>query len=72
MLGTLSLLRRAAVAATMVGAAEVAGNTAAHALLSSPFLAKAFGEAAGAGVAARRMLVLGRATAAACDPVPPA
>ena len=71
-LGTLSLLRRAAVAATMVGAAEVAGNTAAHALLSSPFLAKAFGEAAGAGVAARRMLVLGRATAAACDPVPPA
>ncbi len=70
-IGTLSLLRRTALAATMVGAAEVAGNTMAHALLSSPFLAKALGEAAGAGVAARRMLVLGRAAAAACDPVPP-
>ncbi len=71
LLGTLSLLRRTAVAATLVGAAEVAGNTVAHALLSSPFLTKALGEAAGAGVAARRMLVLGRAAAAACDPVPP-
>jgi putative membrane protein len=71
LLGTIALLRRTAMAATMVGAAEVAGNTVAHALLSSPFLAKALGEAAGAGVAARRMLVLGRAAAAACDPVPP-
>ncbi len=69
-LATVALLRRTAMAATMVGAAEVAGNTVAHALLSSPFLAKALGEAAGAGVAARRMLVLGRAAAAACDPVP--
>lgn len=69
--GTIALLRRTALAATMVGAAEIAGNTVAHALLSSPFLAKALGEAAGAGVAARRMLVLGRAAAAACDPVPP-
>jgi putative membrane protein len=69
--GTVALLRRTALAATLVGAAEVAGNTVAHALLSSPFLAKALGEAAGAGVAARRMLVLGRAAAAACDPVPP-
>ncbi len=71
LLGTLALLRRTALAATMVGAAEVAGNTAAHALLSSPYLAHLAGEAAGAGVAARRMLVLGRAAAAACDPVPP-
>ena len=71
LLGTLALLRRTAMAATMVGAAEIAGNTVAHGLLSSPFLAKALGEAAGAGVAARRMLVLGRAAAAACDPVPP-
>ncbi len=71
LLGTLALLRRTAVAATLVGVAEIAGNTAAHAVLSSPLLAKAFGEAAGAGVAARRMLVLGRAAAAACDPLPP-
>ena len=70
LLGTLSLLRRTAIAATMVGAAEIAGNTAAHALLSSPYLAHALGEVAGAGVAARRMLVLARAAAVACDPLP--
>lgn len=72
LLGTLSLLRRTALSATAVGAAELLGNTLAHGLLSSPFLAKAVGEAAGAGVAARRMVVLGRAVATACDPVPPA
>ncbi|GAC1346041.1 MAG: hypothetical protein NVSMB18_27150 [Acetobacteraceae bacterium] len=71
LLGTLALLRRTALAATMVGAAEIAGNAAAHALLSSPLLAHALGEVAGAGVAARRMLVLARAAAAACDPLPP-
>ena len=71
LLGTMALLRRTALAATLVGAAEIAGNTAAHALLSSPFLAHALGEVAGAGVAARRMLVLARAAAAACDPMPP-
>ncbi len=70
-LGTLGLLRRTAVAATMVGAANLAGNTAAHAVLSSPLLAHALGDAAAAGVAARRLLVLARATALACDPVPP-
>lgn len=72
LLGTLALLRRTALSATMVGVAEFAGNTVAHAVLSSPWLAKTLGEAAGAGVAARRMLVLGRAVAMACDPVPPA
>ena len=72
MLGTLGLLRRAAVAATMVGAANLAGNTAAHAVLSNPLLAHALGDAAAAGIAARRLLVLARATALACDPVPPA
>jgi len=71
-LGTLGLLRRAAVAATMVGAANLAGNTAAHAVLSNPLLAHALGDAAAAGVAARRLLVLARATALACDPVLPA
>jgi putative membrane protein len=71
-LATLGLLRRTAVAATMVGAANIAGNTAARAVLSHPLLAHALGDAAAAGVAARRLLVLARATAAACDPVPPA
>ncbi|MBV8913353.1 MAG: DUF697 domain-containing protein [Acetobacteraceae bacterium] len=70
LLGTLALLRRTALAATLVGAAEIVGNTAARALLSSPLLAHALGEVAGAGVAARRMLVLARAAAAACDPLP--
>lgn len=71
-LATLGLLRRTAVAATMVGAANIAGNTAARAVLSHPLLAHALGDAAAAGVAARRLLVLARATAAACDPLPPA
>ena len=71
-LGTLALLRRTVTSATMVGAAELAGNTLAHGLLSSPLLAKVAGEAAGAGLAARRMVVLGRAASVACDPVPPA
>lgn len=69
--GTFGLLRRAATAATLVGAANLAGNTAAHAVLSNPLLAHALGDAAAAGVAARRLLVLARATALACDPVPP-
>ena len=69
--GTVSLLRRAALSASLVGAAEVATNAAARAVLSNPLLTHALGEVAGAGVAARRMLVLARATAAACDPVPP-
>ena len=70
-LATLGLLRRTAVAATMVGAANLAGNTAARAVLSHPLLAHALGDAAAAGVAARRLLVLARATAAACNPLPP-
>jgi len=70
-LATVGLLRRTAVAATMVGAANLAGNTAARAVLSNPLLAHALGDAAAAGVAARRLLVLARATAAACDPLPP-
>ena len=37
-LGTVSLLRRTALSATMVGAAELAGNTVAHGLLSNPLL----------------------------------
>lgn len=72
LLGTVALLRRTALSATMVGATELAANAAAHAVLSHPLLAHVAGEMAGAGVAARRMTVLARAAAAACDPVPPA
>lgn len=72
LLGTMSLLRRTASSAMLVGAAELATNAAARAVLSNPLLGHALGEMAGAGVAARRMTVLARASAAACDPVPPA
>jgi putative membrane protein len=69
---TIGLLRRTALAAGAVAGVEVAANTAAHALLSSPVLQHVAGEMAGAGVAARRMLVLARAASVACCPVPPA
>ncbi len=69
--GAVSLLGRTIRSATLVGAAELAANTAAHAVLSHPLLAHAVGDIAGAGIAARRMVVLARTAAAACDPVPP-
>jgi uncharacterized membrane protein YcjF (UPF0283 family) len=70
-LGTLSLLRRTALAAAGVVATDLAVNTLSHAALSSPLLRHVAGDVAGAGVAARRMVVLARATAAACSPLPP-
>jgi putative membrane protein len=72
LLGTLSLLRRTALSAAGVVAADLALNTVSNAVLSSPLLQHVAGDVAGAGVAARRMIVLARATAAACSPVPPA
>jgi putative membrane protein len=71
LLGTLSLLRRTALAATLVAGTEAAANVAMQAVLGAPILAHLLGDAAAAGVAARRMVVLARAAAAACDPVPP-
>jgi putative membrane protein len=71
LLGTLSLLRRTALAATLVAGTEAAANAAMQAVLGAPILAHVLGDAAAAGVAARRMVVLARAAAAACDPVPP-
>jgi putative membrane protein len=55
-----------------VVAADLAVNTISNAVLSSPLLQHVAGDVAGAGVAARRMIVLARVTAAACSPVPPA
>ena len=69
--GTLSLLRRTAFAASATAVTEVAVNSAAHAALSTPLLAHLAGEMAGGAVAARRMVVLARAAAVACTPVPP-
>jgi len=59
------------LAAGAVAGVEVAANTAAHALLSNPLMQHVAGDMAGAGVAARRMMVLARAAAVACSPVPP-
>ena len=71
LLGTLGLLRRSMLAAGLVAGSEAAINAAAHALLSNPLLTHALGEMAGAGVAARRMVLLARATSVACSPLPP-
>lgn len=71
LLGTVGLLRRTMLAAGLVAGSEAAVNAATHALLSNPLLAHVLGDMAGAGVAARRMVLLARATATACSPVPP-
>ncbi len=70
-LATLALLRRTALTAASVMATDMATDAAARALLSNPLLAHIAGDVAGAGVAARRMVVLARAAAAACSPLPP-
>ncbi len=68
-LGTLALLQKTALAAATVAATEVAVNAATHAMISHPLLRHLAGDVAGAGVAARRMIVLARAAAAACSPL---
>jgi putative membrane protein len=68
-LGTLALLRKTALAAASVAAAEIAVNAATHAMVSHPLLRHLAGDVAGAGVAARRMIVLARAAAVACSPI---
>ena len=70
-LGTMALLRKTALAAATVAATEFAVNTATHAVVSHPLLRHLVGDIAGAGVAARRMIVLARTAAVACSPLPP-
>ena len=69
-LGTVALLQKTALAAASVAATEIAVNAATHAVVSHPILRHLAGDVAGAGVAARRMIVLARAAAAACSPLP--
>jgi putative membrane protein len=71
LLATMGLLKRTVLAAGAVAGVEVAANTAAHALLSNVVMQHLAGEMAGAGVAARRMMVLARAASVACSPLPP-
>jgi putative membrane protein len=68
-LGTLVLLQKTALAAATVAAAEIAMNAVTHAMVSHPLLRHVAGDVAGAGVAARRMIVLARAAAVACSPI---
>jgi len=68
---TASLLRRAAFDAATVAATEVATDTAVRAIVTNPLLSHVVGEAATGAVAARRLITLSRATAAACRIVPP-
>lgn len=69
--GTLSLLRRVAFAAAGVVATDLAADVLTRSLLSNKLLERLASDVAGAGVAARRMIVLARATSAACSPLPP-
>lgn len=69
-LGTVALLQKTALAAAAVAATEFAVNAATHAVLSHPLLRHLAGDVAGAGVAARRMIVLARTAAVACSPLP--
>jgi putative membrane protein len=69
-LGTVALLQKTALAAASVAVTEIAVNAATHAVVSHPILRHLAGDVAGAGVAARRMIVLARAAAAACSPLP--
>lgn len=69
LLATMGLIRRTVFAAGAVAAGEAVANAAAHALLSNPLLGRLAGEMAGAGIAARRMIVMGRAAAAASTPL---
>ena len=71
LLATLGLLRRTAISAGAPAVTEAAVNTATHAVLSTPILTHLAGEMAGGAVAARRMIVLGRAASVACTPLPP-
>jgi putative membrane protein len=69
LLGTLALLQKTALAAATVAATEMAVNAATHAIIAHPLLRHLAGDVAGAGVAARRMIVLVRAAAVACSPL---
>lgn len=71
LLGTLALLRRTALTAATVVATDFAADTLSRLVLSNAAVERLAGDVAGAGVAARRMVVLARVTAIACSPLPP-
>ena len=68
--GTLKLLRRTLFEASLVAATDVAINAAVTAVTTNPLVASVVGDAATGAVAARRMVLLARATSRACRIVP--
>jgi putative membrane protein len=69
--GTLSLLRRVAFTAATVVATDFAADVVMRSLIATPLLERLASDVNGAGLAARRMIVLARATTTACTPLPP-
>jgi uncharacterized membrane protein YcjF (UPF0283 family) len=69
LLGTAALLRRTMFSAAAVVGTDMALDATLRAVLSNPLLRHVVGDVAGAGVAARRMILLSRAAAAACSPL---
>ncbi len=67
--GTWRLLRRATLDAAVVVAADVAVTSLEESLFTSPLLGGMAGQAAGAAIAARRMLRLAHAVGQGCRPV---
>jgi putative membrane protein len=68
--GTIALLRRIATDAAMVAATDIAVDAMVRAVLSSRLAEHVAGEAAAGAVAARRMILLARATDEACRILP--
>jgi putative membrane protein len=70
LVGTFMLMRRVMTSASLVAAADIAGNMVSHAILTNPWAQKIAGEVAGATVSAQRMHRLGRVAAASCRVLP--
>jgi putative membrane protein len=70
LIGTVTLMRRVMTSASLVAAADIAGNMVSHAILTNPWAQKIAGEVAGATVSAQRMHRLGRVAAASCRVLP--
>ena len=69
--GTIALLRRTLLSGVYVTGANLVVDMVMKAVTSNAHAQTLAGDAAGTGTAARRMIVLARATAAACSPVSP-
>ncbi len=70
-LGLARLVANVSLSAAATAAADVAGTTAASQFVTNTLAARLGGDAAGASLAAMRMMRLARAAAIACSPLPP-